>query len=251
MWEIGGLKAANIFSMAIAILLLIAAYFASTFWWVFAAPLPVLILCQWVALNADVKNAERFFGFTDMVYYLLIGAVVGVGTRYLPELDRVIREDAERTFAQAEAALPNAQEAARQASEARQEASSSLDNVPHEVIGECFALQLSAQIEGSIGIDPQPDMPGLLLPGYPPGCEVTLAVIDVSTRATGQAIAANKRVQDLREVVERGPNATADSSDFFTAEDLEWYLFRLFPALVLCGVMLKVGKTTLSIRKSV
>lgn len=244
------MKAAKIISFAIAVLLITAAFLASTFWWVFALPLPVLLVCQMVALGADLRTAERFFGFTDMAYYLIIGAVIGLGTRYLPELDRVIQEDAELTFAQAEAALPDAQEAARVASEARGEATSSLESIPHDVLGECFARQLTAQIQQSVDIDPQPERPGLMLPDYPPGCEIPLSVADLAARTTGEAMVATNRVRDLNEIVERGPTPSVTSSDFFSADELAWLLFRLFPALVLCGVMLKVGKTSLSIRKS-
>lgn len=244
------MKIGQYITMAIAVLLLISTYLASTFWWVFAAPLPVLLICQWVAQTADVKSAEKFFGFTDLAYYLIVGAVIGLGTQYLSELDRILQEDAEITFAQAEAELPEARETARTASQLRQETSLSLQNIPPEVLGDCIARQFTADLMESIEINPQRESDGLLLADYPPGCELPLSVVDVATRATGEAITANNRARELSEIVERGPNAVVKSSDLINPEDLEWLLFRLFPALVLCGVMLKVGKTTLSIRKS-
>lgn len=238
-------------SVAIGLLLIAAAFFASSFWWVFIAPLPVLAICQSVALTSDARNAERFFGFTDLAYYLIIGAVIGLGTQYLPELDRVFQQDAELTFAQADAELPTAKASAQVASEDRQQATLTLETIPTDIIGDCTARQLTAEIERSIEIDRQPDRLGLMLPDYPPGCEIPLSIVDSAARATGEAIATNKRVRELSEVVERGPNASVKSSDLFSPDTLEWLLFKLFPALVLCGVMLKIGKATLSIRKSI
>jgi|AACY02.3.fsa_nt_gi hypothetical protein len=244
------MKAGRNITIAISALLLISAYFASTFWWVFIVPLPVLLICQWVAQSAAVKDAERFFGFTDLAYYLIVGAVIGLGAQYLSEIDRILQQDAEITFAQASAELPEAREEAQAASQLRRETSTSLENIPPEVIGDCVAQQMTADLMDSIEVDPQRERDGLLLADYPPGCELPLSVVDAAARATSEAISANNRVRDLSEIVERGPNADVASSDLISPEGLEWILFRLFPALVLCGVMLKVGKTTLSIRKS-
>lgn len=237
-------------TVAIASFLAISAFFASTFWWVFAAPLPVLFMCQSVAQNADVKSAEKFFGYTDLAYYLIVGAVIGLGSQYLSELDRILQQDAKITFAQAEAEFPDAMVAAQEASTLHRETTTSLESIPPALLGECVALQLSADVMTSVDIDPHPARDGLLMADYPPGCELPLSVLDAATLAMGDAIATNNRMRDLGEIVQRGPKSVIASSDLISPEKLQWLLFRLFPALVLCGVMLKVGKTTLAIRKS-
>jgi hypothetical protein len=241
---------AKAISAIIILLLLSAAYISSTFYWVFLAPIPVLIVCQFVALSREVKSAERFFGFTDIAYYLIIGAVIGLGTRYLPELDRIFQEDAEITYSQAEIKIPEARSLAATARTESDKATRSLETIPPDVISECMARQMAETLAASVEIDPQRERIGSLQSNFPAGCEIPLSILDLATRAAGEAIRTNQRVTELNKVIERGPNPEIRSSDIIRSATLEWLLLRLFPALILCGVMLKIGKATLSIRKS-
>lgn len=52
----------------------------------------------------------------------------------------------------------------------------------------------------------------------------------------------------LEETVSAGPE-TSGGSQVLTKETIFWLLYKLFPALLLCGVSLKLGKTTNAILK--
>lgn len=243
------LKAAYLISLVLFLVLITAAWYSSTFYWVFLVPLLVSVACQCVALWCKIPFAEKFFSFSDMAYYLIIGAVIGLGTRYLPELDTLFQNDAELSYDQAVAQFSDAQIDAQAATELQNETASSLATLPSEIVGECIFRQITENVLKPREIGSRSDRLDLRLPDYPPGCDITLAIVDIAMRATGEAIAANKRRTEISEIIKRGPNPSIRSSDFLSPKWLEWILLKLFPTLVLSGVMFKVGKTTLSIRK--
>lgn len=222
---------------------------APSFAMVFAAPALVLAVVQWTAFHADSLAADRFFAWSDLAYYVMVGAVIGAGSILIPELDKIFALDAEITYSEAVEQLPQAREEAVDAATVNREFSESVSRIPDEVLGDCMARQAAEDLTRSFDTDAWQEDAILLVPDAPPGCEMPFAVLDGAARAWGEAAQTMNRVRRLGEVVDHGPAPRWVASDFFSAATVEFLLLKLFPTLILCGVMLKVGKTTLAIRK--
>lgn len=233
---------------AITIVLFISAisYYSASFIWVLVAPIPVLLLCFYIIFSQEDKVATRFFGFTDLAYYLIIGAVIGLGTRYLPELDDIMRKQAELTYTQAKSALPAAENAEIEAKKRHQSASSNLETISPQESTNCLARQLEARAMRRMEVDPQPHTFSIF-PDYPPGCEFTLSAKDHESRAHSAYINSLQNLTEINRIIRTGPG---EARVLIGKNQRKWILLKLFPILILCGVTLKVGKTILSIRKA-
>ncbi|WP_188848575.1 hypothetical protein [Aureimonas glaciei] len=222
---------------------------ASSFAAVFLAPIPVLLLVQSVALLGPFRFAERFFAVSDVLYYVLIGAVLGLGVRALPELDRLLQRDAMMTYAQAMAGLDQARAAATAARARRNAADAAKATLDPAAIGACeIRLRLEqADRAGRVADDPARTPDPLL--SAPVGCETTLALVEAATVAEWDDRDAAVRLAALEARLERGQKPEVAAADLLSPELAETLLSTYFPAALLCGVMLKVGKTTLAMRK--
>jgi hypothetical protein len=216
---------------------------------VFLAPVPVLLLVQGVALLSPFRFAERFFAVTDMLYYVLIGAVLGLGARALPELDTLLQHDAAVTYAEAVAEIDPARTAATAAKARRAAADTAMAKLDQAAIGECLMrLQLEQAEKASRAAEDPARAPDPLR-SAPAGCEMTLAVLEAATVAEASDRKASARQAALEARLRQGPKPAVTAADILAPDLAQELLLTYFPATLLCGVMLKVGKTTLAMRK--
>jgi hypothetical protein len=222
---------------------------APTFGFVFTAPAILLLLVQLIAFRCESTIADQFFAWTDLFYYITVGAVIGVGSIFLPQIDEVFSLDAEITYDNAKKQLPEAEKIAKNAAIVHQDFNKSLDNFSDKEIGDCVARQLAESASESFELYDRDDEISLLGSKAPPGCEFQILLLEGTARAWGEALVTENRVTDLREVVNREGLPLWTSEQFISPRTIQFLMLKLFPTLLLCGVILKVGKTTLAIRK--
>lgn len=230
-------------------LLSLLAAVTSSYSLVFLAPIPVLILTQGVALLCPSRFAERVFAVTDMVYYILIGAALGLGARALPELDTLLQRDAVLTYADAMTQIDPARTAATAAKARRDAANTAMATLDPAAIGECLMRQQLESAERASRASADPASAPDPLWSYPAGCEMTLSLLEAATVAEGDAREAEASQAALEARLKRGPKPAVAAADILSPDLAEALLLKYFPAVLLCGVMLKVGKTTLAMRK--
>lgn len=222
---------------------------APTFGFVFTAPAILLLLVQIIAFRCESAIADRFFAWTDLFYYITVGAVIGVGSIFLPQIDEIFSLDAEITYSEAKRHLPEAERSAENAALVHKDFNKSFRNFSDEEIGDCVAKQIAESVRRSVKLDDTNENIYLFGPQTPPGCESQILLLEGTARAWGEALVTADRVTKLRKVVSRGGSPLWTSEQLISPLTIQFLMLKLFPTLILCGVILKVGKTTLAIRK--
>jgi hypothetical protein len=243
-------QAIGIGTLALVLMLAWAAYALAAFAWVFLIPAGLLVVVQVLAVALPDAPAEkgrfktRLFLGGDFVYYIGLGAVVTTLGSYLPALDRILSHDARLTYEAALRAEPEIRQAHEAASEAYRRSSRSLEDLDPGLLGNCMMQFQLQQFEPERG-----EGAGIELMPYPPGCEIPLAIADGATRDAGAFLSTGRDLEAAERAIAAGPRPESVEASLPSEETLFLLLYKVFPCLLLCGVMLKLGKTTAAILK--
>lgn len=226
-----------------------AALSLASFAWVFLIPAGLLVIVQALALLLPHGTPEestfktRLFLAGDFAYYIVLGAVVTMLGSYLPALERILSHDARVTYEAAVETEPELRADHAEASAAYRDSSRSLDGIDPQILGECM---IRFQTER---FDADTDDEAIALMPYPRGCEIPLSVADVATRDAGAFLSTGRDLEAAERVIAEGPEPRSIQARLPAEDTLFLLLYKVFPSLLLCGVVLKLGKTTAAILK--
>lgn len=222
---------------AISAGLLTATWFFPVFWMVFVVPCISLIAFQWVALSGW-RHKEVLFKYTDYAYYLLIGTIVGLGSRYLDQRELIEQfekgveaTNLERNLERLDAELSRLRDRLKSAKPTSDETNT------------LFAAMCIRERALKQDIAPRPqDSPGILSGA----CDDYFSSLIEAAGLPDRIAAVEREHQTTRQQLTNIRVQERDDQSSSAATSLRAYevMFIWFPTLLLFGVTLKLGKTT-------
>lgn len=216
-----------------SLLLLSRAY--ESFAWIFWVPGALLILVQIVA-TSSLEQKDKLFAVTDYVYYIGVGAVLGVGSHFLSGLDEASEYYQSKAYADAVAELPLITSNLIVARQRKDESIRAVSLLDPELAQRCLGKQLSRQNDTARPVS-------LGGRNVPEGCETTVAVMDALVLSSKLVDDLAARKSKLERIIRR-TESEGGQVPLLPKDIVLLLLYQVFPAVLLCGVALKIGKTT-------